>query len=316
MPPVTQSFAEGMLDLGDGHRMRWEECGNPHGIPAVVMHGGPGSGATAGWREYFDPTRYRMVLADQRGCGRSTPSAGDWTRSLADNTTDRLIADFELLRESRGIDRWLLLGGSWGSTLALAYAIAHPERVSGLVLFSVTTTTESEVDWITRDMARVFPEQWEQFVQPLPEEDREGSIAAGYVKLLAHPDPRIREEAAKAWCAWEDTHVSLAPGWRPDPRYSDPAFRMVFARLVTHYWSHAAWRGPTELLDGVQRIAHLPAAFVHGRYDISSPLSTAWELHRRWPGSDLVVVEGGHGHGLAGAVTAALDRFAAGQGAP
>jgi proline iminopeptidase len=307
---ATGPDATGMLEVGGGNRVYWETSGDPDGIPALVVHGGPGSGATASWRRFFDPSVYRVVLVDQRGCGRSTPSAGDWSVSLADNTTDALIADFERLREMLGIDRWLLLGGSWGSTLALAYAVAHPDRVSGLVLFSVTTTTPAEVEWITRDMGRLFPAEWERFLSRVPDQERGGNLAAAYARLLASPDPGVREDAARAWCEWEDTHVSLAPGWSPDPRYEDAEFRRVFARLVTHYWAHAAWRGPSELLDGVRRVSHLPATFVHGRYDVSSPMSTAWNLHRRWPGSELVVVDAGHGVGLGDAVTEAVQRFA------
>ncbi|WP_210480782.1 prolyl aminopeptidase [Naasia sp. SYSU D00948] len=302
-----EPYDSGLLDVGGGDRVYWEQCGNPAGVPALVVHGGPGSGASAGWRRWFDLRRYRVVLVDQRGCGRSMPNAADPDVDLSGNTTDALIADFELLRRTLGIERWLLLGGSWGTTLALAYAQAHPEAVTGLVLFSVTTTTESEVEWITRDMGRIFPAEWEAFVGRLPVSDRDGNLVAAYSRLLARPDPAVRDDAARAWCAWEDTHVSLAPGWRPDPRYEDPRFRLCFARLVTHYWSHAAWRGPGELLDGVERIRHLPAILIHGRHDISSPLVIPWRLHRRWSGSELRIADAGHGAGLEDAIRDALQ---------
>jgi proline iminopeptidase len=307
---AAQPIAAGYLDAGDGNQVYWEERGNPDGKPAVVLHGGPGSGAGAGWADHFDLARYRVLLFDQRGCGRSRPSVGDPATDLITNTTDHLIADLELLREARGIDRWLLLGGSWGATLGLAYAQQHPDRVSELVLFSVTTTTRDEVDWITRQMGRLFPEQWERFIAPVPEVRERGDIAAAYARLLAADDPEVRSAAARAWCDWEDTHVSLAPGAAPDPRYQDPEFRAVFARLVTHYWSHAAWRDDGELLDGVTRIAHIPAALIHGRLDISSPVGIPWRLHQRWPTSDLEILDAGHGVGLGARVRAATDRFA------
>ncbi|WP_307806893.1 prolyl aminopeptidase [Naasia sp. SYSU D00057] len=310
MHPETEPHASGFLSPGDGQRIYWEMCGAPDGIPALVVHGGPGSGAAAGWRRFFDPSRYRVVLVDQRGCGRSTPSARDPGTDLSVNTTDALIRDFELLREALGIDRWLLLGASWGTTLALAYAQAHPDRVTRLVLFSVTTTTPREVEWITRDLGRVFPAEWDAFVGHLPEGERDGSIPAAYARLLSDTDPGVRGAAASAWCRWEDTHVSLAPGWRPDPRYADPMFRLTFARLVTHYWAHAAWRRQDELLDGVELLGHVPATLLHGRHDLSSPLEIPFRLHQRWPGSELHVPDAGHGVGLGESVRQVLDDVA------
>ncbi|MDH6125073.1 prolyl aminopeptidase [Kitasatospora sp. GP82] len=311
--PEIEPYEQGMLDVGDANLVHWETCGNPDGKPAVVVHGGPGSGAGPGWRRFFDPAAYRIVLFDQRNCGRSTPSASDPGTDLGSNTTRQLIADAERLREHLGIDRWLVLGGSWGSTLGLAYAQAHPERVSELVLFSVATTTRREVEWITRDMGRYFPEQWTRFRDAVPAAERDGSLVDAYSRLLHDPDPAVRERAAVEWCAWEDSHVATGPGHKPDPRYQDPAFRMLFARLVTHYWRHAAWLGERELLDGARKLAGIPGALIHGRLDLSSPPDIAWQLSRVWSDAELVLVDdAGHGFGYPStseAVLAAIERF-------
>ncbi|MER5883381.1 prolyl aminopeptidase [Streptomyces sp. NPDC001941] len=310
-PPV-EPYDHGMLDVGDGHRVYWEVGGNPDGKPAVVLHGGPGSGAGPAWRQLFDPAAYRVVLLDQRGCGRSTPDAADPATSLETNTTAHLIADLELLRRHLGVEAWLVLGGSWGVTLALAYAQQHPSSVSELVLFSVTNTTRREVDWVTRDMGRVFPQEWERFRDAVPEDEREGSLVDAYARMLADPDPAVRERAAREWCRWEDTHVGTHPGHAPDPRYEDPAFRMRFARLVTHYWRHAAFLEDGALLRDAGKLAGIPGVLVHGRLDISGPPDTAWNLARAWPDAELVLVgDEGHGAGLTTtrALLAATDRF-------
>lgn len=314
--PEAEPYDCGLLDVGDANLVYWEECGNPDGKPAVVLHGGPGSGCTPGWRRYFDPDRYRVILFDQRGCGRSTPGVGDPTVDLGDNTTHHLLADIERLRRHRHVDRWLVFGGSWGSTLGLAYTEKHPDRVSEAVLFSVVTTTGREVEWVTRDMGRVFPEQWSRFRDAVPPQERDGSLVDAYSRLLQDPDPVVREEAARQWCAWEDTHVSLRPDHRPDPRYDDPEFRMLFARLVTHYWRHAAWLEDGVLLRGAHELAAIPAVLVHGRLDVSGPPDIAWQLAQAWPGCRLVLVdEAGHGSsepGIVAALLAATDRFATG----
>ncbi|MFE9427575.1 prolyl aminopeptidase [Kitasatospora sp. NPDC006697] len=311
-PPV-EPYEQGVLDTGDGNLLHWEVCGNPAGRPAVVFHGGPGSGAGPFWRRLFDPAAYRVVLFDQRGCGRSTPDAADPETSLAANTTAHLIADAELLRERLGIGRWLVLGGSWGATLGLAYAERHPDRVSELVLFSVTNTTRREVAWVTREMGRVFPAEWARFRDAVPAAERDGDLAAAYARLLADPDPAVRERAAEEWCRWEDVHVSTQPGHRPDPRYRDPRFRLRFARLVTHYWANAAFLPDGALLREADRLAGIPGVLVHGRLDVSGPPDIAWQLAQRWPEAELVLI-GGEGHGLSGqstvsAVVAATDRF-------
>lgn len=312
--PEIEPYDHGTLDVGDGQEVYWETCGNPDGRAAVVLHGGPGSGCTPWWRRFFDPAAYRVVLFDQRGCGRSTPRVDDPDVDLATNTTHHLLADIERLRQHLGIERWLVLGGSWGSTLGLAYAETHPERVSEVVLFSVVTTTANEVAWVTRDMGRVFPEQWDRFRQTAPARERDGSLVDAYARLLADRDPAVRAAAARAWCDWEDTHVSLVPGHTPNPRYEDPTFRMVFARLVTHYWRHAAFLEDGILLRRADRLAGIPGVLVNGRLDVSGPPDIAWQLARAWPDAELVLLDAaghGTGPGLEETLVAATDRFAA-----
>lgn len=314
MYPPIEAYDSGMLDVGDGNRVYWETSGNPDGVPAVALHGGPGSGCVPGMRQLFDPQKYRVVLFDQRGCGRSRPYAGDPSVDLHTNTTDHLIADLELLRAHLSIDRWVVVGWSWGTTLALAYAERHPDRVAALVLTAVTTTTPREVQWITRDVGRLFPAEWARFRAGAPEADRDGSLVDAYARLLADDDPAVREKAALDWCEWEDSHVNLGPEPRRRLVAATPEFRMCFARLVTHYWRHAAWRAEGELLSGVAEIAHIPAVLIHGRLDVSGPPDTAWQLAQRWPAAQLHIVPG-MGHESGGAMGAlgveALDTFAA-----
>ncbi|MFD9794963.1 prolyl aminopeptidase [Streptomyces sp. NPDC059070] len=304
-----------MLDVGDGNLVHWEVCGNPRGKPALVVHGGPGSGCGPRAREYFDPTRYRVVLFDQRGCGRSTPHASDPATDMRHNTTGHLIADMERLREHLGIERWLLYGGSWGSTLLLAYAEQHPERVTEIVVASVTTTRRSEIDWLYRGVGRFFPREWERFLAGAPGTPRDGDVVGAYARLTEHPDAAVREQAAADWCAWEDAVLSgetdVAPrpfGGRP------PAARLALVRICAHYFSHGAWLEEGALLRDAHRLAGIPGVLVHGRLDMSGPLDTAWELARAWPDAELIVVEGaGHlgGTETQGHLLAALDRFAA-----
>jgi proline iminopeptidase len=311
--PETEPYDHGMLDVGDGQLVYWEVCGNPNGKPAVVFHGGPGSGAGPWWRRYFDPAAYRLVLFDQRGCGRSTPDAAEPDIDLSTNTTQHLIRDIEQLRNHLGIERWLVFGGSWGATLGLAYAEQHPGAVSEIVLFSVTNSTPREVEWITRDMGRIFPEEWARFRDGVPVDERDGNLAQAYSRLLHDPDPAIRENAARDWCDWEDTHVATHANHKPDPRYQDPVLRLRLARLVTHYWGHAGWLEDGILLREATKLAGIPGVLVHGRLDISSPADTAWNLAQAWPDAELhLVEEAGHGAGARGMselVIAALDRF-------
>jgi proline iminopeptidase len=310
---IVEPYETGMLDVGDGHRVYWEALGRPDGLPAVWLHGGPGSGASISARGYFDPSAYRAVLFDQRGCGRSRPLASDPEADLTTNTTRYLVTDLERLREQLGIDRWVVAGVSWGVTLGLVYAQAFPERVAGMVLAAVTSGTRRETDWITRDMGRVFPREWERFVSLLPPQERDGDPAVGYARLLFDPDPGVRERAAFEWCVWEDTHVSLMPGWAPHYQVQDARWRLGLARLVTHYWGHGCFLEDGQILHGMPRLARIPAVLIHGRYDVSGPLDTAWHLHRSWPDSRLVVLDdAGHGGGgFQDEIIAALDSFRA-----
>jgi proline iminopeptidase len=309
--PEIEPYDSGMLAVGDGHEIYWETVGNPDGLPAVVLHGGPGGGCGPGARRNFDPTAYRAVLFDQRGCGRSRPLASEPDADLATNTTAHLVADMERLREHLGIERWLVSGGSWGVTLALAYAQRHAARVVAMVLYSVTSGRRLETDWITRDMRRVFPREWDRYASLVPDAARDGDLAAAYAELLASPDADARARAAHEWCVWEDTHMSLAPGWEPRLQHLEPEQQLIFARLVTHYWSNGSFLDDDEIQRGMDKLAGIPAVLIHGRYDVSGPLDTAWDLHRAWAGSELVVLaDAGHSGGsFGGAITAALDGF-------
>jgi len=312
--PEIEPYDHGMLDTGDGNLVYWEICGNPNGKAAVVLHGGPGSGCTATMRRYLDPRAYRVVLFDQRGAGRSKPHASHPATVLSNNTTHHLIAVMELLRQHLAIPQWLVYGVSWGSTLALAFAERHSDHVSEIVLLGVTNTTRREVEWLTRDVGRLFPEQWARLRDGVPSAERDGNLAEAYARLLSHPNAGVREKAAKDWCEWEDALVMVRPEHRPNPRYDDPAFRLGFARLVTHYFSHAAWLEDGSLLRDAGKLSGIPGVLIHGRLDLSSPLETAWKLARAWPGSELVVVdEAGHlssDPGMGEAVVNATDRFA------
>ncbi|MFG3100350.1 prolyl aminopeptidase [Streptomyces sp. NPDC048182] len=313
-PPI-EPYETGMLDVGDGNLVYWEVCGNPVGKPAVVVHGGPGSGCGTRARQLFDPARYRVVLFDQRGCGRSTPHASDPATDMRCNTTPHLIADMERLREHLGIDRWLLHGGSWGSTLILAYAETYPERVSEVVIAAVTTTRRSEVDWLYRGVGRYFPEQWERFLAAAPGTPRDGDVVAAYARLTEDPDAAVREKATVDWCRWEDAVVSGETD-EPTHPYGErpPAARLAFVRICAHYFSHGAWLEEGALLRDAHRLAGIPGVLVHGRLDMGTPLDTAWELARAWPDAELTVVrDAGHlGTETTRAhVLRALDRFAA-----
>jgi proline iminopeptidase len=316
---AIEPYDHGMLDVSDGNRIYWELCGNPHGKAALVLHGGPGSGCSAGARQHFDPRRYRIVLFDQRGCGRSTPHASDRHTDLATNTTHHLLSDIELLRRHLHVEQWLIFGSSWGSTLALAYAEHHPHRVSELVLAGVATTTRAEIDWITRGVGRLFPEQFARFRAGVPESERDGDLLAAYCRLLNDSDSAVRETAARDWCDWEMALVDVHPDYKPHPRYEHPEFRMAFSRLVTHYWNHNAWLEDGILQREAGRLAGIPGIMIHGRLDLASPLATAWQLAQAWPGSQLVIVAGaGHDSrdpGMSESIVAATDRFA-GRGVP
>lgn len=336
-PPV-EPYARGVLPVGgdegaDPNQIYWETCGNPSGRPVLVVHGGPGSGCSAGSRRYFDPTRYRIILFDQRGCGRSTPHAADPSTDLRHNTTDHLIADMELLRRHLGVDRWSLYGASWGSTLALAYAERHPERVSGIVIAGVTTTRRAEIDWLYGGVARFLPQEWERFraamapsrathpgsaqLDPAPAVTRGRDLAAACARLMEHPDPEARASTAREWCAWEDAVISLEPNGRKNV-YSDraPAARLALVRICAHYFAHGAWLEEGILLREAGRLAGIPGVLIHGRQDLGAPFATAWELARAWPGARLVpVTDSGHtgSESLGKEIIRALDDFAAGD---
>lgn len=309
-----EPYDRGMLDVGDGHHVYWECCGNPDGKPALHLHGGPGSGFSPDQRRFFNPSIYRVLFFDQRGCGRSRPLASALEDDLSTNTTAHLIADIEALRKFHGIERWTIFGVSWGTTLGLAYAQTHPRRVDALVLALVTTTSRREVEWITRDVGRIFPREWDRFAMAVPDRLRHLPLVDAYATLLFDADPAVRDQAAREWCLWEDAHVSLAPGHLPNPRYENSEFRLGFARLVTHYWRHTAFLGEDQLLRGATTLNGIPGILIHGRYDVSSPLETAWRLSQAWSTSQLRVLDdAGHGGGdsFVTVVGDALNRLAA-----
>lgn len=311
-PPIGP-YDQGMLDVGDGNLVYWEVCGNPDGKPALVVHGGPGSGCSTGARQACDPDRCRIILFDQRGCGRSMPHASDPATDMRFNTTEHLLADMEQLREHLHVDCWLLFGGSWGSTLILAYAERHPDRVSQIVIPAVTTSRRSEIDWLYRGVGRFFPEEWHRFAAGVPEADRGGDVVAAYARVMEDPDPDVRAKAVIDWMTWEDAVVSLEPNGKPNP-YSDrpPAAMLAFVRICAHYFAHGAWLEEGALLRDAGRLAGITGVLIHGRLDLGSPLGTAWELARAWPDAQLVVI-GDSGHTGSDAmrtqVREALDRF-------
>ncbi len=311
-PPI-EPYDQGMLDVGDGNRVYWEVCGNPDGKPALVVHGGPGSGCTPRHRQDFDPDRYQIILFDQRGCGRSTPPASDPDTDMDCNTTNHLLADMEQLREHLDIERWLLSGASWGSTLLLAYAERFPDRVSEIVIFGVTTTRQSEIDWLYRGMSRFFPEEWDRFRSGVPDADNDDIVAA-YVRLMNDPDPEVRTRAAKEWCVWEDTIISQEPNGTANVytgRSLDEKLSLV--RIASHYFSNGAWLEEGELLRNADRLAGIPGVLIHGRLDLAAPLDTAWELDRAWPDAELIIIDDS-GHTGSDTMTerkrSALDTFA------
>jgi proline iminopeptidase len=311
--PVIEPYRHGWLEVGDGHQLYWEECGNPDGKPAVVLHGGPGSGCTPGHRRNFDPAAYRIVVFDQRGSGRSTPRVDDTTSDLSTNTTNHLLGDLEALRQHLGIDSWLVNGASWGVTLGLTYAEQHPDRVSEMVLAAVTMTRASDIAWLYRGVGRHFPQQWERFRSGVPADARDGDLVAAYDRQLnGDVDRATRFRAAQDWCDWEDAVLSLEPGWSPNPRYEDPAFRMTFARIVTHYFSHGAWLEDDQILRDAHRLAGIPAELIHGQHDLGGPADAAHELAKVWPDATLHLVDTGHGGGeaMTSRIVAATNRFA------
>lgn len=316
-PPIDP-FQSGLLQVPDGNSIYWEVSGNPDGKPALYLHGGPGSGLGRGnYRQPFDPQTYRLVGIDQRGCGRSRPLAAEAIGELATNTTKALIEDIEAVRRHLGIEAWLVSGVSWGTTLALAYAEAHPDKVSELVLVAVTTTSRDEVDWVTEGVGRLFPEAWQRFERDSDRRSGERVVEA-YARRLATSDLEDRLKAARAWSDWESTHISLDPNWVPIGRWLSDEQKLLFATIVTHYWANDGFlRDGKEILSRLPAIAHIPAVLIHGRRDFSSPPITAWRLHTGWPASRLVIVDS-EGHGGPQSLREmrrALDAFASEAGA-
>ena len=316
MPTAVEPYDSGLLDVGDGQRIYWETVGNPAGKPAVFVHGGPGSGCSTNQRGAFDPQRYRGILFDQRNCGRSLPHAAEQDTSLEANTTQHLIADLEALRAHLGVERWLLFGGSWGSTLSLAYAQAYPHRVTEIVLVAVTNTGRDEVDWLYGGVSRYFPEPWDRFRRFVggPADASGTELVVAYDRLLQGPDPVGREQAAREWCRWEEALVAGDAGHRPSHAFDeDPRAWLAFARTCAHYFSHAAWLEQGGLLAGTRRLAGIPAVLVHGRRDLGGSPMLAWQLAQAWPDAQLHLLDGaGHasGPGISETLASALDRFA------
>jgi proline iminopeptidase len=308
--PALEPYRQGYLDVGDGHELYFEECGNPDGKPCLFVHGGPGGAAGPASRRFFDPARYRIVLFDQRGCGRSRPHA-----SLAANTTWHLVADMERLRAELAIERWLVFGGSWGSTLALAYAQEHPEAVTELVLRGIFLLRAREIAWFYQHGAsQLYPDAWENYVAPIPESERSDLVAA-FHRRLTSDDADTRLAAARAWSVWEASTSFL----RTEPGFvahmNAPEAALAMARIECHYFVNGGFfDDENRLLENIDRVRSIPAVIVQGRYDVVCPPATAWELHRAWPEADFQLVpDAGHSAfdgGNAAALVAATDRFA------
>jgi len=305
--PPAGPYRSGRLQLDALHNMYWEESGNPDGVPLVFLHGGPGGGSSPDHRRYYDPAVYRIVLYDQRGAGKSTPVG-----ALTDNTTAHLVADLERLREHLAIDRWVVFGGSWGSTLALAYAENHPDRVLGMVLRGIFLCRPLEVHWFLYDIRYFFPEAWRTFSGFLPEPERE-DLLEGYYHRLTHPDPVIHLTAARAWSRYEASCSTLLPDADLLAHFEDDAVALAIARIEAHYFMHRIFLPENALLDNVHRIRHIPCTIVQGRYDAVCPIVSADDLHRAWPESNYVVVpDAGHSArepGIVRELVAATDRW-------
>lgn len=305
-PPI-EPYAQGWLDLAPPHRMYWEESGNPAGIPVVFLHGGPGAGASAAHRRFFDPAAFRIVVFDQRGAGRSHPHG-----SIADNTTAHLVADIETLRMARGIDAWIVFGGSWGSTLALAYAQAHPTAVRALVLRGIFLSRKLELDWFLYGMRHVFPEAWRDFAGFLPPEERD-DLLLGYHRRLIDPDPSIHLPAARAWSAFEGQCSTLLPSPETVASFNDDAKALGLARIEAHYFRHGCFLADGALLAGIDRIRTIPTTIVQGRYDMVCPILSADDLARAWPEARYIVVpDAGHSAmepGIRAALVGAMERL-------
>ena len=289
-PPI-EPFNEFKLQVSDLHEIHVQQSGNPAGKPAVFLHGGPGGGIEPIYRQYFDPEKWRLILFDQRGCGKSKPFA-----ELHENTTWDLVADIEKIREQLGIDRWTVFGGSWGSTLALAYSQSYPERCTALILRGIFLLRKSELNWFYQDGAsHIFPDAWDKYLELIPETER-GDLLAAYYKRLTDDDPEIRLAAARAWSIWEGSTSKLHPNELLLDRFGKNQFAEAFARIECHYFTNGGFlESEDQLLDNIDRIRHIPAVIVQGRYDVVCPMTTAWDLHRVWPEADFhVIPDAGH----------------------
>ena len=313
--PQIEPYRTGRLAVSALHDIYFEECGNPAGKPVLMVHGGPGGGSNATMRRYHDPERYRIILFDQRGCGRSTPHA-----SLVDNTTWHLVADMEMLRVHLGIERWQLCGGSWGSTLALAYAETHPGRVTELILRGIFTLRRAELLWFYQEgCSWIFPDAFEAYVKPIPPAER-GDMIAAYHKRLTGDDPAARLEAARAWSVWEGTTLSLRLDAERIAGFGNAEYALAFARIECHYFVNKGFFDrDDQLIADVTKIRHIPGVIIHGRYDVVTPLRTAWDLKQAWPEADLRIAPvAGHAMtepGIVAEIVAASDRFAGTAGA-
>lgn len=312
-PPI-EPYETGFLVAGDGQRVYWEQSGNPDGKPVVFLHGGPGAGTSPWHRRFFDPERYRIVLLDQRGCGKSTPHVSEPDADLRFNTTWHLVADIELLRRNLGIETWQVFGGSWGSALALAYAETHPDVVSELVLRGVFTLRRHELEWFYEGgAAAIFPDLWEAYLEPIPVLERSRLIEA-YARRLADPDPAVHVPAAVAWTTWEASTLTLLPDPDLVASMAEQQAAVAFARIENHYFLAGGWFREGQLIEDAGAIRHIPTVIVQGRYDVCTPIMTAWDLHRALPEAEFVVVpDASHSAsepGIARALRAATDRFA------
>jgi proline iminopeptidase len=313
--PELDPYAKGYLDVGAENLIFWEQCGNPKGKPALVVHGGPGSGCSPWHRCLFDPTVYNVTLFDQRNCGRSKPNASLRGTNLETNTTAHLVEDMEKLRQYLGIERWLLLGGSWGSLLSLVYAETHPSSVTEMILFGVTTGQRKEFDWLFRGGLQIlFPQEWERLRDWLPTSERSGDVVEAYHRLLNHPDEAICERATEEWCMWESVTPEWPPSGRLARRFADPQYALAFARIVTHYVRRNGWVEDGILLRNASVLRGIPGILINGRFDFQAPIAGAWELKRAWPTAELVIVENA-GHAASAAnitleIIRAADRLA------
>lgn len=287
--PEIEPYASGMLALDGLHQMYWEQCGNPRGESVLFLHGGPGAGAAPAHRRLFDPTHYRIVVFDQRGAGRSTPLG-----ELRNNTTPHLVADIEALRRHLGIERWLIFGGSWGSTLGLAYGEAHPERCTGFILRGVFLCRRSEIDWFLYGLRVIFPEAWRTFAGMIPERER-GDLLAAYYRRLTDPDPKVHMPAARAWSTYEGACSTLLPSPETVAYFASDVVALGLARIEAHYFSHDIFLPENSLLANLHRVRPIPAVIVQGRYDAVCPIITADEVHEAWPEAEYIVVpDAGH----------------------